>query len=239
MLFVRSLVFNILFYGLTAAMSIAGLPLLLLPQRATMAYARLWGRAMVGLLRIAGISHRVVGPRPAGPVIYAAKHQSAWETIVLYDEFGCPAPVLKRSLLFYPVIGLYFLKVPTVPVDRSSGAGALRKLQGRVARLAGEGRSILIFPQGTRVAPGRSMPYLPGTFAIYRASGLEVVPVALNSGVFWGRDSFAKSPGRITVRLLPPIPPGLGRKAFMERLEAAIEGASGDLPGMAEKAERG
>ena len=233
MLFVRSLVFNILFYGLTAVMSILGLPLLALPQRLTMGYARIWGRLMVLLLRIAGISHRVVGTRPVRPVIYAAKHQSAWETIVLYDEFDCPAPVLKRSLLFIPVFGLYFLKVPTVPIDRSSGVEALRRLNRRVTRLAAERRSILIFPQGTRVAPGSSMPYLPGTFAIYKASGLEVVPVALNSGVYWGRESFTKRPGEITVQLLPPIPSGLGRDAFMSRLEEAVEGASNALPGMA------
>ena len=239
MLFIRSLAFNILFYGLTAAMSIAGLPLLLLPQRLTMAYARLWGRLLVALLGIVGIRHRITGARPTGPVIYAAKHQSAWETIVLYDAFDCPAPVLKRSLLLYPVIGLYFLKVPTIPIDRSSGIEALRKLDRRVTRLAGEGRSILIFPQGTRVAPGRDMPYLPGTYAIYRASGLEVVPVALNSGVYWGRESFTKRPGEITVELLPPIPPGLGRAAFMERLEEAVEGASNALPGMAEAAKKG
>ena len=239
MLFIRSLLFNTLFYGLTAAMSILGLPLLALPKRLTMAYARIWGRLMSALLGIVGITHRVDGRRPGGPVIYAAKHQSAWETIALYDELGCPAPVLKRSLLLYPLIGLYFVKVPSIPIDRSSGARALRRLGRRVARIAAEGHSILIFPQGTRVAPGRSAPYLPGTYAIYRASGLEVVPVALNSGTVWGRGSFTKRPGEIVVRLLPPIPPGLDRGAFMARLEQAVETASDALPGMAEAAERG
>ena len=239
MVFFRSLLFNILFYGLTALMSILGLPLLALPQRLTMAYARLWARLMFLLLRIAGIRHRMEGPRPSGAVIYAAKHQSAWETIALYAELGSPAPVLKKSLLFYPVIGLYFLKVPAVPIDRSTGIESLRRLSRRVARLAGEGHSILIFPQGTRVAPGVSKPYLPGTFAIYKASGLEVVPVALNSGVFWARESFTKAPGDIMVRLLPPIPPGLGRGEFMSRLEESVETASNELPGMAEAAKKG
>ena len=239
MLLIRSLLFNILFYGLTAAMAVLGLPLLALPRRLTMGYARLWARLMAALLGVVGIRHRVVGPRPPGPVIYAAKHQSAWETIALYDEFDFPAPVLKKSLLFYPLIGLYFLKVPAVPIDRSSGVEALRRLQRRVARLVEDGRSILIFPQGTRVAPGRGMPYLPGTFAIYKASGLEVVPVALNSGVVWGRESFTKSPGEITVQLLAPIPPGLDRATFMARLEKVIEDASNALPGMAEAMKKG
>lgn len=238
MMFIRSLLFNILFYGVTVVMSIIGLPLLLLPARAVQAWAGLWAGILVALLRLVGIRHQLRGPRPSGPVIYAAKHQSAWETIVLYPALGSPAPVLKRELIFYPLIGLYFLRVPSVPVDRSAGMQALRDLKRRAEAIAAAGHSILIFPQGTRVAPGRAHPYHAGTFAIYQATGLPVVPVALNSGLFWGRESFTKSPGEITVALLPQIPPGLARKAFMERLENDIENATNALPGMADRAEK-
>ena len=239
MALIRSIVFNILFYGATAVMSIIGLPLLLLPGRVIEIYAHCWAVVLVVLLRVVGIRHRIIGPRPKGPVIYAAKHQAAWETITLYPALGSPAPVMKRSLVFYPLIGLYFLKVPSVPIDRSAGVQALRSLKDNAIRIAAMPRSILIFPQGTRVAPGREHPYHAGTYAIYAASGLPVVPVALNSGLFWGRENFVKKPGEITVELLPPIPPGLDRKAFMKQLEDSIENATNALPGMAEASKKG
>ena len=107
MLLIRSLVFNVLFYGMTAVMVVVGLPLLLLLQRVVIVYANIWAWGLRLLLKIVGISHRISGPMPEGQVIYAAKHQSAWETVILYQEFGNPAPVLKRELLFLPVMGFY------------------------------------------------------------------------------------------------------------------------------------
>ena len=230
---IRVVLFNILFYGLTVLMVSMGLVLLLLPQPVVMVYARLWAKGLVFLLRIVGISHRISGSRPTEQVIYAAKHQSAWETIVLYDELGSPAPVLKRELVFLPLIGFYFLRMPSVPINRGAGARALKLLIKHAQDIAGVGHSILIFPQGTRVAPGAEHPYHIGTFSIYKATGLPVVPVALNSGLFWPRASFSKRAGVIDVHLGEPIPPGLERKAFMERLEGDIENTTSALPGMA------
>ncbi len=246
---IRSLIFNILFYGITAIMAVIGLPILLLPYRVCQKYEHLWSAIMVVLLKyIMGITHRVTGPRPDHPVIYAAKHQSAWETIFLYAEFDSPAPVLKKELIYLPFIGLFFVKVPSVPIDRSAGRAALKNLMAAAEKISKVGDSILIFPQGTRVAPiassgassrassgassGAGHSYHAGTFAIYQATGLPVVPVALNSGLFWSRAAFTKKSGVIDVKLLPEIPPGLNRRDFMARLEHDIETATNALPGM-------
>ena len=228
----RSLIFNICFYGMTTVMVIVGLPILLLPYQVAQKYEHLWSGILVFLLKhIMGINHQILGERPDHPVIYAAKHQSAWETIVLFAEFDSPAPVLKKELIYLPFIGLFFLKIPSVPIDRSQGRAALKNLMAAAARINDIGDSILIFPQGTRVAPGADHPYHAGTFAIYQATGLPVVPVALNSGLFWSRSAFIKKPGTIVVELLPEIPPGLGRRDFMAKLEAEIETASQKLLG--------
>jgi len=233
MIVIRSILFNILFYGATVLMSVTGLPILLLPVRYLKRYQHLWAAVLVFLLKhIVGIRHRIEGVKPQGQVIYAAKHQSAWETIVLYREFGSPAPVLKRELVFLPLIGLYFMRVPSVPINRSAGRNALTQLISSARKIAQTGSSILIFPQGTRVAPGASHPYHAGTFAIYQATGLPVVPVALNAGLLWPRQALIKRPGMINVRYLEPIPPGLDRKSFMQRLETSIETATKALPGM-------
>jgi len=130
------------------------------------------------------------------------------------------------------LIGLYFMRVPSVPINRSAGRNALTQLISSARKIAQTGSSILIFPQGTRVAPGASHPYHAGTFAIYQATGLPVVPVALNAGLLWPRQALIKRPGMIDVRYLEPIPPGLDRKSFMQRLETSIETATKALPGM-------
>jgi 1-acyl-sn-glycerol-3-phosphate acyltransferase len=162
-------------------------------------------------------------------VIYAAKHQSAWETVVLALLLHTPVFVLKRELLRLPLLGWYFSKAGCIAVDRSAGMRALRKLRDDAVAAAAGGRSILIFPQGTRVAPGVEHRYEIGVFALYEATGLPVVPVALNSGHVWGRNSWVKRPGRIDVEFLAPIEPGLSRRDFMERLETAIETRMAEL----------
>jgi 1-acyl-sn-glycerol-3-phosphate acyltransferase len=227
----RSVIFNILFYGTTVVLAILTLPCLVLPHQAVSKMAHIWSAVMVFLLKYTvGITHRIEGPRPNHQVIYAAKHQSAWETIFLYAELGSPAPVLKRELIFIPLVGQFIARVPSVPLNRSAGRKSLRKLLEAAGKVKAIGYSILIFPQGTRVAPGASHSYHSGTFAIYRATGLPVVPIALNSGIRWPRASFMKTSGIIDVRFLPEIPPGLERRDFMMRLETEIETATDALP---------
>ncbi|MCE2517610.1 MAG: 1-acyl-sn-glycerol-3-phosphate acyltransferase [Alphaproteobacteria bacterium] len=204
-------------------MVIVALPLLLLPYRFSQKLEHFWSWIMEGLLKhVVGITHRVHGPRPDHAVIFASKHQSAWETIFLYGELGSPAPVPKRELIFIPVIGLFFIKVPSVPIDRSAGRSSLKNLVNAANKINAIGDSILIYPQGTRVAPGASHPYHSGTYAIYKATGY--------SGVFWPRRSMMKTPGVIDVQLLPEIPAGLDRQTFMKRLEHDIETATDRLP---------
>ena len=230
MRFIRGLVFSFLFYGMTAVMAIIGLPLLLLPQHMTFFWQWLWARLMMILLAlICGITSRIEGDIPHQQVIYAVKHQSAWETIVLLALLHQPVTVMKRSLLMIPLFGLYLARFGVMGIDRSKGKAALKQMIRVSQKAASTGRHLLIFPQGTRLAPDAYQPYHSGLYALYSATGLPVVPVALNSGYFWSRDSISKTPGQITVRLLPPIPPGLTRQELMAKVEEAIETESRQL----------
>ena len=200
-------------------------PVLLFPSRYARAVARFWGYMTYLLLGMIGITQTVCGDRNLNrPVLYAVKHQSAWETIILSWLLAAPAFVLKRELLRLPIIGWFFLKTGCIPVDRSAGMRALREMRAAGRDLAKKDRSMLIFPQGTRVAPGADQPYEIGVFSLYQATGLPVVPVALNSGHVWPRNSWLKYPGRVNVEFLDPIEPGLDRKRFMAKLKQRIEG---------------
>ncbi|HVM84641.1 MAG TPA: lysophospholipid acyltransferase family protein [Candidatus Binatia bacterium] len=225
----RSLFFN-LAYGLwTGAMHIVCLPLLLGPARWTHAAATLWIDVTLWLLKnVVGLDHRIVGAEnlPDRPAIFAAKHQSAWETLFLSRYLNFPAFILKRELLQIPLFGWFIRKAGMIAVDRSAGANALRQMSRQASEVFDQGRSILIFPEGTRVAPGEHRHYHPGVAALYTQLKVPVVPVALNSGLFWARKAFVKKPGTIVVEILPPIPPGLDRKGLMKELESRIETAA-------------
>jgi len=166
---------------------------------------------------------------PAGPVIIACKHQSTWETLAFTLLFANIAIVLKRELLFIPIVGWAMARAGNIAVARGDGASALRGLVKHAKAAIADGRSVVIFPEGTRVAPGDRRPYQVGTAALYRQLGVPVVPMALNSGLFWGRRQWVKRPGVITLEILPPIAPGLSREAFMDTLREQIEGATDRL----------
>lgn len=228
----RSLLFNLLFGLWTAIIFVVSLPTLLLPRDAAWAMGRLWVRGMTLLLRVTvGLRHRVLGAehRVAGPAIYAAKHQSAWDTLAFALLLDQPAYVLKKELIRVPLFGAYLRRCGMIPVDRQGGASALKRLLADARAAVAEGRSILIYPEGTRTPPGERRPFHPGVAALYGDLGIPVVPVALNSGLFWGRRSFHKMPGRITLQFLPPIAPGLPRKEFMAALQRGIEDQSDRL----------
>lgn len=232
MITLRSLVFQIVFYLWSAVLAILFLPLLVLPRRYMVAGGEVWLRSVLWLLdHVVGLTYRVEGAEniPDEPVIFAFKHQSAWDTIAVPVVIRNPAVVVKKELLMIPFYGWYARKHGMIGIDRGRGHQALRKMlqQGRTAIDAG--KPVVVFPEGTRTAPGTRRPYLAGIFMLYRHLGLPVVPVALNSGLFWPRRSFARRPGCITVRFLPAIPPGLARDAFLARLEATIETATDEL----------
>lgn len=226
MIWLRSVLFNLLFFVGSATIATLILPLALGPRRILLVPMRWWARGTILLLRVVcNIRVRVTGREhlPPGPALVAAKHQSAFDTVVWFWLLPKPVYVLKQELLHIPIYGWLARRTGMIPVDRSAGPTAMRQLlkTGKVA--TGEGRQIVIFPEGTRVAPGARVPYLPGVVALAAATGVPVVPVATDSGLCWGRRSFLKRPGTITVALLPPLPSGLNRVATMEALIAAIE----------------
>jgi 1-acyl-sn-glycerol-3-phosphate acyltransferase len=231
-LWLRSLCFNVGWYVGSVVIAVAGAPVLLLPRRAVIAWARVWIAFVLWWLRVTcRLDHRLVGLEnlPAGPAIIACKHQSSWETLSFTLLFDDIAIVLKRELLLIPIVGWAMARAGNIAVSRGEGASALRGVVQQAKAAAARGCSIVIFPEGTRVAPGDRKPYHIGVAALYRQLGLPVVPVALNSGVFWGRRKFVKRPGTITMEVLPSIPPGLGRDEFMETLRTRIETATDRL----------
>ena len=232
MSWLRSLAFNIAFFAVTAVLGVAGLPFLLAPRRWVMGFGRLWARCVLWLLRaIVGLDGEIRGrdTLPRGPCIIAMKHQSTWDTLILPIVLGDPAVVIKRELLFVPFYGWYAARAGSIAVDRQGGAGALRQMLAAARRAAAAARPVVIFPEGTRAAPGRRLPYQPGVAALYQALGLPLVPAAVNSGLYWGRRSFVKRPGRIVLEFLEPVAPGLPRRALMSQLEDRIEAATAAL----------
>lgn len=237
----RSVAFDLSFYLWTALISVLSLPALLVSQRATAWISGLWAMVALLLLRlIVGLSYEVRGASnlPEGAAIVALKHQSAWDTIALWVLLKNPAIVLKQSLAMIPVFGWYVRRGKAIIIDRRAGAKALRPMVAAAKAAAAEGRPIAIFPEGTRTPVGARQAYHPGVAAMYLQLGLPLVPVALNSGLFWGRRSVLKRPGRIIVEFLPAIAPGLDRHHVMAQLESGIERATAMLVAETKEMER-
>jgi 1-acyl-sn-glycerol-3-phosphate acyltransferase len=232
MIWLRSALFNVLFFGWNALVLTLSIPLVLVPRAAIMWAARRLASGTVDLLKVVvGLRYEVRGDVSLlrHPVIVASKHQSAWDTFIFYLVARDPAYVMKKELLAIPVYGWLTRKQRMIPIDRAAGAKALRDLLRRSEAAIADRRQIVIFPQGTRVSPGAAAPYHAGVAALYGRLGVPVVPVALNSGCFWPRRSFLKFPGKIVLEVLPPIGPGLAKPAFMAELETRIETASARL----------
>jgi len=231
-LYLRSALFYPLLYINWALFLILGSWLLLGPRRWAMAGLAAHGRATVWLLRIVcGTKMEVRGHEKLlpGPVIVAAKHQAAWDTFALVSLMRDPALVMKAELLSIPLYGAFCRKFELIPIQRELGPAALRQMVREARIRAAQGREIVIFPEGTRKALGAMPDYKPGILFLYQDLKVPVCPLALNSGAFWPRHSFLRYPGTIVAEFLDPIPPGLPRQEFMERLEAAIEAASARL----------
>ena len=228
----RSLIFAVVFYVNTAAFLIIGSPLLLGPRSWAMAGLKAHALASIWWLRvICGTKLKVLGQEnlPEGAALIASKHQSAWDTFGLIPFTRDPAMIMKRELLSLPLYGWFSRKFEMIFVQRDLGPSALRKMALDAAERAAQGRDIVIFPEGTRRAPGAEPAYKPGVVFLYQKLNIPCVPVALNSGVFWPRRSLMRRPGTLTVEFLPPIPPGLPRKEFLSRLETQIETATARL----------
>jgi 1-acyl-sn-glycerol-3-phosphate acyltransferase len=238
----RSLLFNLLFYATTVLFLVLGSPLLFGPRRWAMAALAIHGRFELWLLeRIVGTTLEVRGldKVPDGACLVAAKHQSAWETFGLIPLFRDPALLMKRELFWIPLHGWFSHKFEMIPVDRDKGPAALRRMVREAKKRAAQGREIIIFPEGTRRAPGAPPDYKTGVVLLYESLGIPCVPLALNSGAFWPRRSFVRHPGIIVVEILDPIPPGLPKAEFLPRLIATIETASARLLAEAKAEEHG
>lgn len=231
MVFVRSLLFNLAFYAWTAFWGVIAFLTVPLPQKWMYFPQALWSKSVQKLMPLAGITVEIRGIErlPDKPVLIASKHQSAWDTSPFFGTAGPLTVVMKRELMWIPLIGWYFLRWGQIPIDRQGGGKALRAMVGAAREAVARGRSILIFPEGTRTPVGSDKPFLPGVAALYSMLDLDVVPVALNSGVAWPRRSFLKYPGKIIMEYLPPIPKGLEKKQFMKRLKDDIESGTARL----------
>jgi 1-acyl-sn-glycerol-3-phosphate acyltransferase len=252
MMQLRSLLFVAYLYGTMALMGSVFVIGLLLPRHVTM-----WGiKTYSGALRwgmrvICGIETEIRGTEhlPDGPFLYAGKHQCMFDIFVPFIVTSDPAIIMKRELLWYPFLGWYALKSDMIPIDRAGTTKTLRRMVAAAKMRAGIGRQVVIFPEGTRTAPGAAPQYhAAGVVALYKALDVPIVPVATNAGLCWPAHGTLRRPGRIVYEILPPIPAGLDRKVMMQRLESDMETAADALlqeglaiqgrPGMAEELQR-
>jgi len=231
-IWLRSLIYNIVFYVNLVLFLVLGSPFYLTPRKWSVRALQAWASTSVWWLGvICGTRMEVRGLEniPKGAVLVASKHQSTWDTFALLPLFDDPAMVLKRELVFIPLFGWFIPKFRMIPIERSSGAATLKAMVARAKEAAAMGRQIVIFPEGTRRPPDAPPDYKPGAAALYLQLDLPCLPIALNSGVFWPRRKFLRYPGTIVIEFLPVIEAGLKRREFSQRLEAAIEPATARL----------
>jgi 1-acyl-sn-glycerol-3-phosphate acyltransferase len=232
MLFLRSVAFNLFFYANITLWMLLSLPLLACPPSMLWQVTYAWSRLNIfALRRLVGTEVELRGLEhlPKTPVIFAAKHQSAFETISLLHLFQRPAFILKQELMRIPLLGWYAAKMAMIPVDRKAGQKALRSMMAAARDVLADGRQIIIFPEGTRQYPGAKPAYKHGIIHLYKELSVPVIPVALNSGLYWPRKGFSRFPGKIIVEFFPAIEVGLDGGTFFERLSATIEQGSDSL----------
>ncbi len=232
MIWLRSLLFVAWFYAISIPLAIGYSVMLLLPRRAMMWGLRVWARLVsFGLRTIAGVAIEVRGRQhmPTGAALIAAKHQGMFDTIGPFLFLPDACVVLKKELLAIPFYGWEARRAGMIPIDRGAHAKALKAMLRAAREALKEPRQIIIYPEGTRRAPGAPPDYKPGVAALYRDLALPCTPMATNSGVHWPAHGVLRRPGTIVFEFLPPIPPGLKREVFMAELQDRIETASNRL----------
>ncbi len=223
MIFLRSLVFLIAQILVTPPYSIVALATFPLPRLTRYRVISGWSRAMIWLAKkVLGIQYRVIGAEnlPRTPAVILSKHQSAWETLAFQVIFPPQVLVLKRELLWIPFFGWGLALTSPIAIDRGSGARALRRMAELGRERLAQGFCIAIFPEGTRVQPGKRGRYHLGGAWLAVNCGASVVPVAHNAGLFWGRGAFLKRSGTVTVEIGAPID---SHNHTPESLNAAVE----------------
>jgi 1-acyl-sn-glycerol-3-phosphate acyltransferase len=230
MLLARSLVFDALMYSLMIVLGILLLPAALWSRDGAYWACKVYCRLVFRLLAaICGLRVEVRGEVPQGEVVVCSKHQSFLDILLHVHALPRAKFVMKRELRFAPILGIYAMRIGSTPVARGQKSKAMKDMVAHAAREAADAGQLVIYPQGTRVLPGAVLPYKVGAGVLYERLGLPCVPAATNVGVFWSRRSWYRRPGTGVVEYLPPIPPGLEVKAFMERVEVAIETRSNAL----------
>ena len=226
----RSLLFNLSIY---VAMALVGLwyaPQAVFRRDKALEACKVWCRyVMWAAERLIGLRTEISGTPPEGEVLIAAKHQSFLDIVMIFSAVPRGRFIMKNELRWAPVLGWFALRIGCVPVRRGKRAEAMRRMLADVAAGRTEPGQLIIYPQGTRVAPGVPRPYKVGTYVLYAETGQPCVPVGCNVGVFWPRRGFLRHPGTAVVEFLDPIPPGLSQAEFMERMSGAIEESSDRL----------
>jgi len=223
----RSLLFDLLIYTWMGVLGIVCFPAAAVSRDAAYWTMKLYARSVLWLLRvICGLRSEVRGPVPTGEILIASKHQSFLDIMILSAALPRFKFIMKKELMWVPIFGFYALRIGTTPVDRGKRGAAMKSMVENVDKESHERGQVVIYPQGTRVAPGVKAPYKIGAGVLYERFGLPCVPAATNAGVFWGRRKLLKKPGLAVVEFLDPIPAKLPLREFMRTIEARIETAS-------------
>ena len=232
MIAIRSFFYQLIFLSWTLFLGLMYLPLLLGSRSLMQRAATFWLKGTLSMqAAILGLSYEIRGKEnlPDGAVIIAAKHQSAWDTMIFHPLLDDPAFILKKELLSLPFVGWYLQKSGQIAIDRKAGIRALKRMVERARAAISENRQVVIFPEGHRQAPGETGTYHSGVAMLYASLGVPLIPIAVNSGLFWGRNAFLRYPGTIVLHILPPLPTGLDHKAVVAELRQRIETATRDL----------
>lgn len=232
---IRSILFNLVFYGLwTPFVCVSMMPSLLMPRGYAVKVAAMYQSGAIFLSKyllrltweLRGAEHR---PAKGESYLVASKHYSAYETLLLYSLFDDPSIILKKELLALPIFGWFLKKVEVIAIDRGKKAQAIQSLYEGARRMRDQKRPIIIFPQGTRVkldATTAEKPYKTGLIKLYAELDLPILPMAINTGLYWPRNSFWKKPGKVIVEFLPLIPAGLPPEDVMRQVETGVEETS-------------
>ncbi len=233
MIILRSILFNIAFYiNLIAMMVVMTPPYFLLPRKKAFWVAKTWVRMSHWLLaKIVGTTFEIEGMEnmPEGSCIFAPKHQSFWDAYALLPLLDDPFYILKRELTWIPLFGWYLKKQRMVPVDRKARGKVMTVVMEKTKAEMQAGRQLIIYPEGTRRAPGAPPEYKYGIARLYRDLSVPVVPVVMHPGLFWPRRKFIRYPGHFKVQILPAIAPGMEPDAFLAHLIEVMETASDRL----------
>lgn len=225
-----SLIFSIQIYVMMVLMGIVFLPWALFSRHGALTACHTWCRWVRWTARwLVGLRTEVRGTPPTDEVLIAAKHQSFLDIILIFGSVPAGKFIMKRELMWAPVIGQYGLKIGCVAVNRGQRGKAIKKMVADVAKGSQQPGQLIIYPQGTRIAPGVKAPYKVGSGVLYEQLSQDCVPVATNVGVFWPRRGIYRKPGLAVVEFLPRIPSGLDKAEFMARLEDEVETASNRL----------